>query len=103
MTEEPSDKKLLSLAEAAKELPRVSGRKASTNAIWRWCRKGIKSRSGQRIHLEHVRLGGKLYTTAEWVVALGKKLMVPKIEHRLNTTPGVAARQQYLQSYGQKP
>jgi len=51
----------ISLSEAAKRCP---GR-PSSNAIWRWCRKGIKSRTGQRVRLEHVRIGGKIYTSPE--------------------------------------
>ena len=49
----------ISLAQASKLCP---GR-LSIQSIWRWCRKGIKSKSGERIHLEHYRVGGKLYTT----------------------------------------
>jgi len=81
MTEEPSDRKLLSLAEASKAMPQISGRGISANAVWRWCRKGIKSRCGQTINLEHVRLGGKLYTTAQWVVAFGKRLAEADAEY----------------------
>ncbi|HPO17369.1 MAG TPA: helix-turn-helix domain-containing protein [Candidatus Hydrogenedentes bacterium] len=31
------------------------------SAVWRWCRKGIKSRNGERVRLEHTRIGGKIY------------------------------------------
>ena len=49
----------IALSEAAKRSP---GR-PSSNAVWRWCRKGILSRTGERVRLEHVRIGGKIFTT----------------------------------------
>ena len=51
----------LTLTEAATIAP---GRPA-TNAIWRWCRLGVCARSGERIRLEHCRVGGSLFTSAE--------------------------------------
>ena len=51
----------ISLSEAAQRSP---GR-PSSNAVWRWCRRGIKSRTGQRVKLNHIRVGGKIYTTPE--------------------------------------
>lgn len=47
------------LSEAAKFYPYP----ISTNSIWRHCRKGIKSRSGEKIYLDHVRVGGTIFTT----------------------------------------
>jgi len=58
----------ITLTEAAKITP---GR-PSTNCLWRWCRRGVMSRSGQRVRLEHVRIGGKIFTTARWVEEFGK-------------------------------
>jgi len=60
----------ITLTEAAKITP---GR-PSTNCLWRWCRRGVLSRSGQRIRLEHVRIGGKIFTSAAWVEQFGKAL-----------------------------
>jgi hypothetical protein len=60
----------ITLTEAAKLTP---GR-PSTNCLWRWCRRGVLSRNGQRVRLEHVRIGGKIFTTAEWVERFGKAL-----------------------------
>jgi len=54
-------KEHLSLSEAAKLAP---GR-PSSNAVWRWCRRGIKARNGERIRLDHIRAGGKIYTSPE--------------------------------------
>ena len=60
----------ISLTEAAKLAP---GR-PSINCVWRWCRKGVIARSGERIRLQHVRIGGKLFTTAQWVGEFGQRL-----------------------------
>ena len=51
----------IDLTEAAKRSP---GR-PSPSAVWRWCRRGIKGRSGERVKLEHIRVGGRIYTTGE--------------------------------------
>ena len=51
------ENKYLSLAQAAQMAPA----NPSPNTVWRWCRKGVKSRAGHRVHLVHVRVGGKLF------------------------------------------
>jgi hypothetical protein len=56
----PSD--YIDLCMAAKLFPGDP----SASCIWRWCRKGCKSRSGRRVYLSHQRVGGKLYITREW-------------------------------------
>jgi hypothetical protein len=61
---------LLTLTEAAKIAP---GR-PSTNALWRWCRKGVIARSGERIRLEHSRIGARIFTTQAWVAKFGRRL-----------------------------
>jgi len=60
----------LTLTEATKVAP---GR-PSTNCLWRWCRRGVLARSGERVHLQHSRVGGKLYTTAAWLREFGERL-----------------------------
>lgn len=60
----------ITLTEAAKIAP---GR-PSTNCIWRWCRRGVKARGGERVRLQHVRIGGMIYTTARWLKAFGRAL-----------------------------
>ena len=52
---------LISLSEAAKITP---GR-PHTATLTRWCRPGIKARTGERVRLKHWRVGRKLFTTAE--------------------------------------
>lgn len=51
----------ITLCQAAQRSP---GR-PSANAVWRWCRRGVKSRSGVQVRLEHIRDGGKIFTTPE--------------------------------------
>jgi hypothetical protein len=60
----------ITLTEAAKIAP---GR-PSTNCIWRWCRRGVKSRNGERVRLQHVRIGGMIYTTPAWLEQFGHTL-----------------------------
>ncbi len=61
---------LLTLSQAAKVVP---GR-PSPNCLWRWCRRGVLSRSGERVYLRHVRVGGKVYTGKQWLDDFGQAL-----------------------------
>lgn len=61
---------LISLTEAAH---RVTGT-PSVSAIWRWCRRGVLARNGQRIRLQHRRIGGKIFTSEAWMDAFTKSL-----------------------------
>lgn len=63
-------KNYLTLHQAATLVPGET----SANCIWRWCRKGVLARTGHRLRLQHVRIGGKLYTTAGWVSEFGQLL-----------------------------
>ena len=60
----------LTLSQAAKLAP---GR-PSSNCLWRWCRRGVLSRAGERIYLQHVRVGGKVYTRVEWIENFARTL-----------------------------
>ena len=51
----------LSLSEAVEMIPS----KPSTNAFWRWCRRGLKARNGNIVRMEHCRIGGKIYVTED--------------------------------------
>ena len=53
-------------------LPHLS--RPSANCIWRWCRRGVLSRGGERVRLQHVRIGGRVYTTARWLEEFGRRL-----------------------------
>jgi hypothetical protein len=48
----------LTLAAAAKTLPRINGRKVHTSTLWRWCRKGYNG-----IRLEYFRMGRTIMTS----------------------------------------
>ena len=72
-----NDEVPISLSNAAKRSP---GR-PSSNAVWRWCRRGIKTRSGARIHLEHIRVGGKIFTTAEALDRFFSAVAEDDVEH----------------------
>ncbi|MBS0198276.1 MAG: DUF1580 domain-containing protein [Planctomycetes bacterium] len=61
---------LIPLGKAAAIVP---GR-PSTSTVWRWCRKGVMARNGQRVRLEHVRAGGKVLTKAAYVHQFMKRL-----------------------------
>jgi len=50
---------ILSLAEAAKAVPAMDGRRPHTASIWRWCRKGI-IRNAKRVTLRYVRVGRRI-------------------------------------------
>ncbi len=55
----------ITLTEASKTCPHRRGRHPHVSTIWRWCRVGVRARSGERIRLEHCRVGGSLFTSAE--------------------------------------
>ena len=38
------EQNLLTLAEAARQLPRIDGKKVALPTLWRWCRRGLKGR-----------------------------------------------------------
>lgn len=56
-----NDEKKIVFAEAAAQCPH----RPHVSAIWRWCRKGLKTAGGGRVRLEHVRIGGRIYTSNE--------------------------------------
>lgn len=51
----------LKLSEAAKLLP---GR-PSAICLWRWCRHGLKTRTGEKVRLAHVRVGRNIMVTPQ--------------------------------------
>jgi hypothetical protein len=66
---------ILSLAEAARAVPAMDGRRPHTASIWRWCRKGIV-RNAKRVTLRYVRVGRRIGIPAdalnEFFVALAE-------------------------------
>lgn len=61
---------LITLAEACKRVP---GR-PHASTLWRWCRKGVVSRGGDRVHLRHVRMGSRVFTSNSWIEEFGSAL-----------------------------
>lgn len=60
----------LTLAQAAQQTP---GR-PSASALWRWARKGVRARNGERVFLEHVRFGRQIRVTMKAVRRFGRNL-----------------------------
>ncbi len=82
-----NDEKLLSLRDATKAVPRS----VHPSALWRWLRRGIQARNGQRIYLEGVRAGGGLFTSVEAIRRFFAAVAAADAEH-------FAARQNNHQS-----
>ncbi len=61
---------LLSFGQAAALLPS----RPSVHTVWRWCRKGVKARTGQRVHLDHVRFGGRVFIPRQAIEVFGREL-----------------------------
>jgi hypothetical protein len=70
---------LMTIAEASQQLPGHP----SIHAIWRWCRKGVLTRSGKRIFLKHVRLGRRVLTRTDWLEEFGQLVATGDSEHFL--------------------
>lgn len=56
------------------QVAKVAPGRPSTNCLWRWCRRGVKARDGQRVRLKHLRIGGKIFTTLGWLETFGREL-----------------------------
>ena len=78
----------LSLSQAARLVP---GR-PHASSLWRWCRKGIGARNGDRIHLEHRRFGNRLFTSAAALERFSQRLAEADLEHFDNPDPSVRPR-----------
>jgi hypothetical protein len=66
MTVNPDE--LLPAPEGVKLFPKNGrGKPPAVHTFIRWCRKGLKASDGTIVKLEHVKIGGNLYTTREAV------------------------------------
>lgn len=83
MSSDAAQVEYLTFAEAAKDLP---GRPDSTT-IWRWARRGLTSRSGEIVCLDHVRIGGRLLTTKPWLDAFFKAVATSDMKHVVQEQP----------------
>ena len=75
----------LTLSEASRLVP---GR-PNHSSLWRWCRKGVLARNGQRVHLEHRRFGGRIFTSAQALDRFSKQLADADLEHFEDPNPSV--------------
>lgn len=67
----------LTLSEAAHTLP---GR-PHTSTLWRWARRGVMARTGERVWLDHARFGGRVFTTRVWLQEFGQRLADADLTH----------------------
>ena len=51
---------LLTLNEAAEQLPRISHKKVHVSTLWRWCHLGLND-----IHLDYLNIGHRIFTSDE--------------------------------------
>jgi len=61
---------VLSLAQAARQLPRLRGATATGKGVhpvtlWRWAKRGLNAPDGQKVCLEVIRIGGTNCTSLE--------------------------------------
>jgi hypothetical protein len=56
------------------QIANIAPGRPKTNCIWRWCRRGVLSRSGERVRLRHVRIGGMIFSTRQWLDEFGRRL-----------------------------
>lgn len=64
---------LIALTDAAKLLPKKSGKPFHANTLYRWAGRGIQRR-GRRVRLQTERIGNQLFTTPEWVHQFTREL-----------------------------
>lgn len=68
--------KLLTMTEAAKQCPKVRGKRPSNVTLWRWATKGQRG-----VKLEHVRVGRNMLTTEAAMTAFFRALAnAPAVE-----------------------
>ena len=65
---------VLSLSDATRAVPKLNGKRPAISTIWRWCVRGIVARDGQRIRLEHGRLGRRVITSREAMARFSERL-----------------------------
>ncbi|MGD8453621.1 MAG: DUF1580 domain-containing protein [Phycisphaerae bacterium] len=68
----------ISLAQAAQRTPS----RVSPATVWRWARRGVKSRIGKMIQLQHVRVGGRVFTKQRWLDEFFAAVAAADLEHQ---------------------
>jgi hypothetical protein len=90
----------LSLSQAARLFPPARrGRPVSASCVWRWCKRGVTTADGRRVHLEVLRCVNRFITTEAAVrrflsaMQPGATIGVPDAPPgRVPRTPGQRAR-----------
>lgn len=59
----------LSLAQAARALPKLGGKRIHPSSLWRWCRRGVR---GHR--LAYLKLGGRIVVTLAGIQEFAEQL-----------------------------
>jgi len=73
------EESVLTLSEAARELPSLDGKRIHTSTLWRCCRKSIRG-----VWLEYVGFGGRLATSKEALVRFAEAITAAEQRrHRL--------------------
>ena len=70
------ENRYITLNEAAKLTPR----RVHASTLWRWARKGCRARNGERIHLAHLRVGGRVMTTEAALEEFFRELAAADVE-----------------------
>jgi hypothetical protein len=83
----------MSLSQAARTLPPGRlGRPTSLSTLLRWIQDGVKTPSGEIVHLEALRLGSRWLTSAEALQRFAEKLTPGADAPSAAGTPRTAAR-----------
>jgi hypothetical protein len=69
-----TDETLVTLTEATRHIPCREGKRLHSSTIWRWHAKGVRTRSGRRVRLEALRLGGRVWTSVQAIERFGIEL-----------------------------
>lgn len=77
--DELSSHDLISFPEAARLLKGLGD--PSPISVWRWARRGLLSRSGRRVRLDHVRVGARLFTSREALQEFFSAVAASDCEH----------------------
>lgn len=67
----------LTCGQAADRTPH----RVSSGTIWRWARKGIQARDGSVVRLQHIRIGGRVYTTEAWLQRFFEEVASADLRH----------------------
>lgn len=66
---DPEAETLITFREASARFPGTKpGTRANPCTVWRWATAGVPLPGGGRLKLESVRVGGRLFTTAEALI-----------------------------------